>query len=123
MAFDLPDEQPVAWALTQYVKEPHLQTISSVIKQVGFSHKHFIELFRRQTGLTPKLFCRIRRFQQVLSEIQARKSVDWSDLAYSCGYFDQSHFVHDFLNFSGMNPSAYLHHRLEGEVNFIRAAR
>jgi hypothetical protein len=30
--------------------------------------------------------------------------------------------VHDFLNFSGQNPSMYLDHRLEGERNFIKAA-
>ena len=112
----------VAWALSRYTAEPGLPTIRSISNKIGFSHKHFIELFRRETGLTPKLFCRIRRFQQVLLEVETRAELNWADIACSCGYFDQSHFVHDFVNFSGLNPSAYLDRRLEGERNFVRAA-
>jgi AraC-like DNA-binding protein len=29
-------------------------------------------------------------------------------VALDCGYYDQSHFIHDFEAFSGMTPSAYL---------------
>ena len=112
----------VAWALDRYMAEPDLQTITSVSNRVGFSHKHFIDLFRRQTGLSPKVFCRIRRFQKVLLEVQTRAEINWADVACSCGYFDQSHFVHDFNTFSGLNPSAYLARCLEGETNFVRAA-
>jgi AraC-like DNA-binding protein len=113
----------VGWALDRFVREPHLQSIRAVTQAVGFSHKHFISSFRSQVGLTPKLFCRIRRFQQVIAQIHSRRSVDWADVVYSCGYYDQAHFVHDFAAFSGLNPSAYLAHRLEGEDrNFIRAA-
>jgi AraC-like DNA-binding protein len=112
----------IAWALDRYMAEPDLQTITSVSSKVGFSHKHFIDLFRRQTGLSPKVFCRIRRFQKVLFEVQRRREINWADVACSCGYFDQSHFVHDFNRFSGLNPSAYLDRCLEGEPNFVRAA-
>ena len=112
----------IAWALDRYVAEPNLQTITSVSSQVDFSHKHFIDLFRRQTGLSPKVFCRIRRFQKVLLEVQTRAEINWADVACACGYFDQSHFVHDFVNFSGLNPSAYLGRCLEGERNFVRTA-
>jgi AraC-like DNA-binding protein len=116
-----PSTNAIAWALSKFVAEPDLPTITSVSSEVGFSHKHFIELFRRETGLTPKLFCRVRRFQQVLIDIETRAEINWAEIACSCGYFDQSHFVHDFFEFSGVNPSAYLKRRLEGERNFIRA--
>jgi len=65
----------VTWALNRYVAEPNLQTITSVSSRVGFSHKHFIELFRQQTGLSPKVFCRIRRFQKALLEAQTRAEI------------------------------------------------
>ncbi len=112
----------IGWALQRYMAEPSVQTITSVSGRLGFSHKHFIDLFRRETGLTPKLFCRIRRFQQALTEVQARAEIDWADVAYRCGYFDQSHFIHDFVKFSGLNPSAYPKCCLEGERNFVRVA-
>jgi AraC-like DNA-binding protein len=112
----------IGWALERYIAEPGVQTITSVSSRLGFSHKHFIDLFRCATGLTPKLFCRIRRFQQALVEVQARAEIDWADVAYTCGYFDQSHFVHDFVEFSGLNPTAYPNRCLDGERNFVRAA-
>ena len=110
----------VAWALDRFVREPHLQSIHTVSNEIGLSHKHFIEQFRREVGLTPKLFCRIRRFQQVLVQIQNRNAVNWADVACSCGYFDQAHFVNDFVAFAGVNPSRYLRERLE-DPNYVNA--
>ncbi|HTA29536.1 MAG TPA: helix-turn-helix domain-containing protein [Candidatus Cybelea sp.] len=106
----------------QFVRDPHLRSIAAVSHDLGVSHKQFIEQFRREVGLTPKLFCRIRRFQEVLGLIHTRKTVNWADVACSCGYFDQAHFVNDFLAFAGLNPSAYLDRRLEEDPSFVRAA-
>jgi AraC-like DNA-binding protein len=64
-------------------------------------------------GLTPKLFCRVRRFQRVLRRIGTGRPVEWAAVAVDCGYFDQAHFIRDFHAFSGINPSAYLAGRTE----------
>jgi AraC-like DNA-binding protein len=103
----------VEWAVGCFIRQPHLQSISAVCRQVGFSQKHFIEQFRRQVGLTPKRFCRVRRFQKVLEQIGSNGSVDWAEVAFACGYYDQAHFINDFRAFSGLKPSAYLSKRLE----------
>jgi len=50
------------------------------------STRHFNQLFRDQVGLTPKLFCRVRRLQQVLNLLAGKTQVDWADIAFSCGY-------------------------------------
>jgi AraC-like DNA-binding protein len=34
-------------------------------------------------------------------------------LAAGCGYFDQAHFIHDFKEFSGINPTTYLTRKTE----------
>ena len=36
---------------------------------------------------------------------------NWARLALECGYFDQSHFIHDFRNFSGLTPTEYVRQR------------
>jgi AraC-like DNA-binding protein len=112
----------VTWAIGEFMRQPHLHSIAAVAHDLGVSHKQFIEQFRREVGLTPKLFCRIRRFQEVLALIRSQKTVNWADIACSCGYFDQAHFFHDFIAFAGVNPSAYLDRRLEEDPNFVRAA-
>jgi AraC-like DNA-binding protein len=101
-------QQAVRFALRQFMEDPHAATVAGVTDRVGLSPKRFIQAFRDQTGFTPKVFCRIRRFQQVLDRIAGVKTVEWASVALDCGYFDQAHFIHDFRAFSGINPSTYL---------------
>jgi AraC-like DNA-binding protein len=103
----------VGFALHQFMEEPHVATVADVTSQIGLSPKRFIQVFRDQTGFTPKVFCRIRRFQRALDRMDGSKSVDWVQVALDSGYFDQAHFIHDFRAFSGINPSSYLARRTE----------
>lgn len=89
------------------------QNIADVTAQIGLSPRRFIDVFSAEVGLTPKLFCRIRRFQRVLRSIQGQSAIDWAAVATGCGYFDQAHFNHDFRSFSGINPTTYLAQRTE----------
>lgn len=98
----------IAFARTHICRAPHIATVAGVMERVGLSQRRFIELFRDQVGLTPKAFCRVRRFQRVLESVHRRKSVDWVQVALDGGYYDQAHFIHDFQDFAGMTPGAYL---------------
>jgi len=86
-------------------------SISSIVERVGMSQRRFIELFSNEVGVTPKAYARVRRFQNVLRSVEDATEVDWADVAVSCGYFDQAHFVHDFREFAGVTPSMYLRFR------------
>ena len=97
----------VRFALQQFQGGPRTKTIADVTGLTGLSARRFIEVFRREVGLTPKLFCRVGRFQRVLQRFAAGKRVEWTDVALEAGYFDQAHFIHDFKAFSGINPSTY----------------
>ena len=98
----------VAFALREFQRDPGILSSAYMAERVGFSQRHFIQLFRDEVGLTPKLFCRVQRFQNVIRAVHKRDDVDWADVALSCGYFDQSHFNHDFRQFSGLTPTEYL---------------
>lgn len=86
-------------------------SIRTVAERIGISQRRFGELFRAEVGLAPKVFSRIRRFQDVLAA--AGPAPDWSRVALECGFYDQAHFIHDFRAFSGLTPSAYLRQRTE----------
>jgi AraC-like DNA-binding protein len=103
------DRHPaVRFALAQFHGLHPPRTIGEVTNQIGLSSRHFIQLFSGEVGLTPKLFCRVRRFQQVLQLLHTGRDCNWVDIAADCGYFDQAHFIHDFKAFSGINPSTYM---------------
>ena len=103
----------VTYALKAFRRLPHSQTIAELVGHMGLSQRRFIRVFDDQVGLTPKLYCRILRFQEVLARVQRRRRVEWADVALACGYYDQAHLIRDFRAFSGINPSTYLHQRTE----------
>ncbi|BAS60058.1 Transcriptional regulator2C AraC family (plasmid) [Leptolyngbya boryana IAM M-101] len=107
----LPDHHPaVDFALQQFQQSAN-STINAVIEQTGFSPRYFNQLFRNQVGVTPKLFCRIQRFQNALKILSVKAPVDWMEIALTCGYFDQAHFIHDFRAFADCTPTEYLTQR------------
>jgi AraC-like DNA-binding protein len=87
--------------------------IGDVVEETGVSSRRFIRLFSDEVGLTPKSFCRVRRFQRTVTRLQGVRTVDWADIALACGYCDQAHMIHDFRDFSGLSPSSYLSRRVE----------
>lgn len=95
-------------AVQVFLRGATVPAIAHVAESMGLSHKHFIDRFRATVGLSPKRFCRIRRFQRALGDLRARRDVDWADVAAAGGYYDQAHFIHDFRAFSGLTPTRYL---------------
>ena len=75
---------------------------------VNLSERRFIDVFRAEVGMTPKVFSRVQRFQRVLAAAHADTSADWAELAFAYGYCDQSHLIRDFLQFSGVSPADYV---------------
>jgi len=107
------DRHPaVRHALDVFDRSNGARAVTNVVQGIGISSRRFWELFRNEVGLSPKAFCRIRRFNEVLTQIEQLATVDWLDVALSCGYFDQAQFNHDFRAFAGLSPSAYLRDRM-----------
>ena len=98
----------IEFARKHICRAPQIATVSGVMERIGLSQRRFIELFHDQIGLTPKAFCRVRRFQRVLQRVHRKQAVDWVQVALEGGYYDQAHFIHDFQGFSGLTPAAYL---------------
>jgi AraC-like DNA-binding protein len=99
----------VDFAIEKLLLQPHETQLQSLTEQIGFSQKHFIELFKRNVGVTPKHYSRILRFQSVIYQIEGfASSPEWSGFALQNGFYDQAHFINDFRSFSGYTPSEYL---------------
>jgi AraC-like DNA-binding protein len=93
-----------------------------VTRGIALSERRFIQVFADQVGLTPKVYCRLQRFQGVLRRISSCQEIDWTHVALSCGYFDQAHFNHDFRGFSGINPSTYVANKTQFQNHVILRA-
>lgn len=98
----------VDWATRRLATSGGTLPATSLARETGFSRKHLNELFDRHVGLTPKTLARVHRFQRALAELRSAAPRTASEIALACGYYDQSHFIHEFERFSGMSPSAFL---------------
>lgn len=81
--------------------------VGEVVEESGYSHRRFIALFRRAVGLTPKIYCRVLRFQCALRRAAVKPDTSWVDLALETGYSDQPHFNREFREFAGVPPGEY----------------
>jgi AraC-like DNA-binding protein len=84
--------------------------VRDLARAVDLSPRRFTEVFTAEIGLPPKLFGRVQRFQQAAALSRNTENVDWAQLALDCGYFDQSHLIHEFGEFSGLSPAEFWRH-------------
>jgi len=82
-----------------------VMSVKKLAEQNFLSVRQFERKFKEISGFSPKMFLRIRRFNSVLNKKSNHKSL--VEIAYEAGYYDQSHFIHDFRQFSGYNPKEY----------------
>jgi len=104
--------------------------VGSLAADAGCSHRHLIQQFRTCIGLPPKKVAMLLRFNRSINAVgrnglanqpckpylegSAPPGADaleapWAQIAAECGYFDQSHFIHEFRAFAGATPSEFLH--------------
>jgi AraC-like DNA-binding protein len=83
-------------------------SIRALSEQMGISQKHLNHQFRKMVGVSPKNLARVIRLQAVLNAIDARRAINWAEIAYQCHYYDQAHFNRDFQAFTGLGPTAYV---------------
>lgn len=112
--------QVVEFALSNFGAAPALSNVREVARSAGLSERRFSQVFREEVGLTPKVWCRIQRFQRAVSMLHSSADVPWSELALDCGFYDQSHFANEFRAFSGVDATTYSAKRTRW-VNHIAA--
>ena len=97
----------VNFALRYFAEQPSAANVCEAARQIGWSERRFSQVFREEVGLTPKVWCRVQRFQRAVRQLHAGVDVRWAELALECGYYDQSHFANEFRAFSGVDVSTY----------------
>jgi AraC-like DNA-binding protein len=106
------DHHPaVTLALRAFAAAPRVPVIAQVADHLALSRARFFAVFRDEVGLSPKQFCRVRRFVRVLERVYPEERPNWAQVALEYGYYDQAHLCHDFQHFAGVSPSVYIRDR------------
>lgn len=88
-------------------------SVGELSQKYFLSQRQFERNFKQAAGFSPKLFSRIARFHHALQQYgNVNRSL--TGIAHDCGYYDQSHFIHEFKAFSGHHPRQYFSGDAEG---------
>lgn len=81
--------------------------MSELSEALGVSARRIQRNFYRETGLSAKHFARIVRFKYAKSMIEKNPKVNLAEVAFTCGYADQPHFIKNFKSFFGITPQQH----------------
>lgn len=120
----LEEKKAAPQEIVDVVSKLHNQPFSKhndLLKDYPKTSKHLINQFKKYCGLTPKNLHRIFRFNTLLSNINQKKDITWTDIAYEMEYADQAHFIKEFQEFSGFNPTKFIKNGYNNESvpNFL----
>ena len=101
------DGTPVQRAARWVVENRGEASADELARHAGLSARQFRRLCIEQTGVGPKMLCRIVRFRAAASDA-VNRSTDWAGFALDHGYYDQAHFINEFREFSGLTPAEYM---------------
>ncbi|MGH9097474.1 MAG: helix-turn-helix domain-containing protein [Acidimicrobiales bacterium] len=103
---DVPRE--VIWAWEQLVSTGGTIEVGTLADEVGYSRRHFGELFRRELGLAPKAAARVLRFERSRRLIGRTDGPGLAAAAALSGYYDQAHLTKEWRDIAGCTPTTWI---------------
>ncbi|MCE3229788.1 MAG: AraC family transcriptional regulator [Bacteroidetes bacterium] len=98
-------DKKVAYSLNK-IRSGEVNNVELLSKDMNVSSTYMRSLFHRHVGITPKELIKIERFRKAL-KTRRQNEEGLAGLAYDLGYYDQSHFIHEFKNTIGITPLKY----------------
>lgn len=95
----------VAWGMQRILRSGGRVDIGGLARELGYSQKHTVRLFRDQVGVAPKRLARLVRFDGLVKSVRSGDH-DWGALAHLHGFSDQPHLVREVKRFTGWTPTA-----------------
>ena len=101
---DARPSREVVWAW-QRLRQTHGGiAIGELTAELGWSRKRIVARFRDEIGLPPKAVARLLRFEHAR---ELAGTMPWGELAFECGFSDQSHLIAEFRRITGRTPETF----------------
>ncbi len=105
------DIHPIDAVAKQMLQTAGNVSLDWLAQEACLCTKQFKRKFNERTGVNPKLYTRIIRFNKAFNLKNRYPDHDWLSIAVQCGYYDYQHLVKDYRDFTGLTPIAF--HQLE----------
>lgn len=99
--------QPIDAIWLQLLQKDNPYTIDWIAKQACYSVRQLERKFKERTGISPKLFMRVIRFDHAFRQKNSCPEMEWLRIAMECDYHDYQHLVKDYKDFTGLSPTQF----------------
>jgi AraC-like DNA-binding protein len=105
-------DERMAIAIRDVIHNKQYRAVTQLANDYNLSVRQFDRKFKEYAGFSPKTYMRLTRLQDALRQYNTNKTL--TQIALECGYYDQSHFIHDVKEFTGYHPGFYFSGKAEG---------
>lgn len=98
----------IRYATDQLMQNTDVDILSHVLNELHLTERTFQRIFKKYVGISANEYRRICQFTFAFSQLKGRHFDKQTDVAFTNGYFDQSHFIRSFKEFTDMTPHEYL---------------
>jgi AraC-like DNA-binding protein len=106
----------IHFATDRLMLNTNTDVLTEILSSLNLTERTFQRIFKQYTGVTANQYRRICQFYFAFSELKAGKFEKQSDVAYSNNYFDQSHYIRSFREFTDTTPNDYLQFGLDKKI-------
>ena len=96
-------EIPFMKIVEKIYENPNEQSVTDIAKKFGYNERNLYRVFKKNFGVSPKVLLNILRLHLCLTLILENK-MNLIDIALSCGFYDQSHFIKEIKRYTGISP-------------------
>lgn len=82
-------------------------SLDKLASDACISKRQFERKFFERTGVNPKLYQRILKFNEAMKIKKKAPKLSWIDITYMVGYYDQMHLLRDFKQFTSIIPCKF----------------
>lgn len=107
-------DEIVKTAIQLILESKGLIELDKIFSKCNITTRRIEQRFIDCVGMSPKQYSRLAKFQNIFRSMNEGKIDSLMDIVHECGYYDQSHLIRNFREFSGTTPKQYFK-----ELNYI----
>lgn len=100
----LQEKNIIGWALQHIAKHQGNVKVEKLSEKLGINDSTLYKRFMNVVGQSPKEFIKTVRFRAALELIKKQQKIMLTDIGYAIDYYDQSHFIKEFLQLTEYTP-------------------
>lgn len=81
--------------------------VEELAEETGYSVRYVNRVFTEFSGISPKTFGNIVRFQAAIDTLDHAPDMSLTTLAIDSGYYDEAQFIRDFHRYAVLTPGKY----------------